>query len=484
MGGRSRRDGAAWARVARRGGTDPAGDGQDAQFLTVDPDSGALVVTGAGAAATATALRVQDGDTTRTAVVGEDRALLVRDVTAADAKVDAANFPATALAAGETFTGAWVDVLRYAAITVVVLVDQPSAANGAVVDFSADGVNVARSVSASIPANVGSYFSLAPEARFYRLRYTNGATALAAAPKGQVLLRFQPPALVEQPLGAAITDVNLAQINRAAVSGRLPDGRYLPVAITAEQRLLVSNGHTQPLTDAQLRAAAVPVATGLTQPLTDAQLAARLPLPVATPSGLATDAALVPLLDGLEALLTTLRDEQMRRTDPLVHGESFIGYVGESEEIATRQGRYRWSGGKAATSVVSPNASATLTNPLGSGVDLVLTRYSVEVDASADIVIVYDAVSSGTLMRNTNPNQRNTIVNPGECRVGSGVLTGGTAQDYTRRAGTQSPISLGPFRHRIPPGKTWTVRFLGPGAANNVWFVLGWYAVPEGAELT
>jgi hypothetical protein len=307
--GRSRLDGARWARIARRGGTDPSVAGEDAQYLTVDPTSGALIVQGAGAAPTATSLRVQDGDTTRTAIVGEDRALLVRDVTAAEATVDPGNFPATALAAGEMFTGAWRDVLPYAAITVVVLVDVASAAGGAVVDFSTDGINVVRSVSASIPANVGSYFSLAPEARFYRLRYTNGATAMTAPPRGQVLLRFQPPALVEQPLGASITDLNLAQITRSVTAGRLPDGRYLAVAVTADQRLLVSNQHAQALTDAQLRATPVPV-TFLPDEagLTDAELRAA-PVPVATPAGLATDAALVPLLDGVEGLLAVIRDE-------------------------------------------------------------------------------------------------------------------------------------------------------------------------------
>lgn len=83
---------------------------------------------------------------------------------------------------------------------------------------------------------------------------------------------------------------------------------------------------TTPLTDAQLRAAAVPVATGLVQAQTDAQARAT-PQPVQTQAGLATDAALVPLLDGLEALLATIRDEQQRRTDPIPAGTAQIGTV-------------------------------------------------------------------------------------------------------------------------------------------------------------
>lgn len=286
--GRSRRDGALWARIAQRGGTEPSEAGTDAAYLIVDPTSGALVVTGAGAAANATALRVQDGDTTRTATVGEDRALRVRDVTREAAQNDAANFPTAPLAAGETFTGVWVDVHAYAAISVVIFTDQPSATNGAVVEFSTDAVNVARSVSTTIPANVGSYFALAPEARYYRLRYTNGATAQTVL-RGQAILRFQPPAIVEQPLGATINDQNLGQISRAAVSGRLPDGRYLPVAVTADQRLLVDVELAQPLTAAELDARTVAVSG----PLTDAQLAAR---------GLSTEATLAAALAELREL--------------------------------------------------------------------------------------------------------------------------------------------------------------------------------------
>lgn len=58
---RSRRDGALWGRVARRVGAVPGLAGEDAEYLQVDPATGALVVTGAGAAASATALRIADG---------------------------------------------------------------------------------------------------------------------------------------------------------------------------------------------------------------------------------------------------------------------------------------------------------------------------------------------------------------------------------------------------------------------------------------
>ncbi len=190
-------------------------------------------------------------------------------------------------------------------------------------------------------------------------------------------------------------------------------------------------------------------------------------------------------LDELNPLAVKLPQGAM-----LAPGSNFVGYVGDDEDNASRQGRWRWSGGKAQTNVTTPNASCTLSNPAlkadgvtPNDVDLILTRYQVEVDASADVVILHDAVSSGALRKNTNPNRRTTVANPGECRVGAGVLSGGEPQDYTRRAGTNSPVAVGPFRHRITPGTTWTVRFLGPGATNNVWFVIGWFVVAAGGDL-
>lgn len=190
-----------------------------------------------------------------------------------------------------------------------------------------------------------------------------------------------------------------------------------------------------------------------------------------------------------EATLALIRDEQMRRTDAVMlrDSSSFIGYVGEDEANAARQGRYRWGGGKAATSLASPNASMTMTNPTVPGapdaMDIIISRYQVEVDAAADVIVIFDAVSTGALRALSNPNRRTEIPHLGELRVGSGVLTGGVNQSYVRQAQPQSPVAVGPFRHRITPGKTWTVSFLGPGASNNVWFTMGSFVVPEGGDL-
>ncbi len=106
----------------------------------------------------------------------------------------------------------------------------------------------------------------------------------------------------------------------AATALRIADGdAALGEANVVGGRVEVADQHAQPLTDVQLRAAAVPVATGLA-PLTNTELrASRVPVdpgPLALEATLAalrdrvaTDAALVPLLDGVEPLLTAIRDE-------------------------------------------------------------------------------------------------------------------------------------------------------------------------------
>lgn len=193
----------------------------------------------------------------------------------------------------------------------------------------------------------------------------------------------------------------------------------------------------------------------------------------------------------LESTLAAIRDRlpaqvsgRVPVTSTLDAGTAFVGYTGSYEDDASKQGRYRYAGGKASTSLANPNASLTLTNPAASGVDLIVTRYQVEVDASADVVLLYDAVSTGVVAVNMNPNQRTSVANPGVCRIGAGVLTGGTVQSVTRRATTSSPVAVGPFRFRITPGRSFTTRFLGPGATNTVWLNVGWFVVAEGADLT
>jgi hypothetical protein len=194
--------------------------------------------------------------------------------------VSTMNSTETPLPAGGVFTGTWEDVRDYAAIAVAILTDAPSASNGAVIEFSGDGTNVIRSVPTSIPANVGSHFSLGPQARYFRIRYTNGATAQTLL-RSQVILRFAAPGEVLQPFGATVTDGNLATVVQAGMKGRLYSGTtagtYVPVQVNTSGHISVRvedaplayplptaqvtalTPQTNALTDSQLRLAPLPV---------------------------------------------------------------------------------------------------------------------------------------------------------------------------------------------------------------------------------
>lgn len=96
------------------------------------------------------------------------------------------NFPSTAnsttatLAASAVFTGTAEACSNFASIVVSVYADQPSAINGLSVQQSSDGTNWDIFDTYTIPAFNGKTYSFQPASSFYRIVYTNGATAQTA----------------------------------------------------------------------------------------------------------------------------------------------------------------------------------------------------------------------------------------------------------------------------------------------------------------
>jgi hypothetical protein len=90
--------------------------------------------------------------------------------------VSTANSSAVALGGGAVFTGTSEDVSSYGAILVAVFSDQASATGGLSFQFSSDGTNWDHTRAVTIAASAGMLFSLSPNAKFFRIVYTNGAT--------------------------------------------------------------------------------------------------------------------------------------------------------------------------------------------------------------------------------------------------------------------------------------------------------------------
>lgn len=90
------------------------------------------------------------------------------------------NSSAVALGANAVFTGTSEDVGKYSTIMVTVFADQASATDGLQMQQSSNGTNWDIGDSFSIPASTGKTFSVGVQAKFFRIVYTNGATAQGA----------------------------------------------------------------------------------------------------------------------------------------------------------------------------------------------------------------------------------------------------------------------------------------------------------------
>lgn len=142
--------------------------------------------------------------------------------------VSTVNSPQTPLLANGVFLGEWEDVRDFAGISGLVFTDVASATNGMEAQFSRDAATVIGSVTTTIPANVPSYFEIPPEARYFRVKYTNGLI-----PQGflrtSVIYRLNPPGLPQLPLGGQTTDANVGGIVQSHQKARHSSGAWFPL---------------------------------------------------------------------------------------------------------------------------------------------------------------------------------------------------------------------------------------------------------------
>lgn len=91
--------------------------------------------------------------------------------------ISAVNSTSTLLGANGVFTGIAEDITKYAEIRVSVFSNQASATNGLQMQQSSDGVNYDNVDMYSIPAATGKTFGSGSASRYFRIVYTNGASA-------------------------------------------------------------------------------------------------------------------------------------------------------------------------------------------------------------------------------------------------------------------------------------------------------------------
>lgn len=146
--------------------------------------------------------------------------------------IDSGNSTATPLGAGGVFTGAAFDALGYASGMLYVYADQASATNGIAIEASTDGTawDHAHVYSLAAGGSVGIEFSL--EARYYRIKYTNGSTAQGAF-RLQTKLSKLPSSPHTHGVEYQITGNHPAAIVRSVLTAKKPNGTYTNIDCTA-----------------------------------------------------------------------------------------------------------------------------------------------------------------------------------------------------------------------------------------------------------
>lgn len=95
---------------------------------------------------------------------------------AAVSNIDSGNTSVANLANGAVFTGTGFDASRYATIVVTVFVSHASATNGLEFQWSVDNVTFRTSDSYTVPAATLKTYAVQVQAKYFRLKYTNGGT--------------------------------------------------------------------------------------------------------------------------------------------------------------------------------------------------------------------------------------------------------------------------------------------------------------------
>lgn len=173
---------------------------------------------------------------------------IVRSMNQLDMKligiVSVVNSTSTPLAANATFTGTLEEVSDYASISVQIFTDQASATSGFKPQYSSDGTNWDDGDSYSIaitPAGNGKFFSFPPQAKYFRMIYTNGAT-LQTAFRMQTVFRRASIKPSSHRIGDTMDDENDAELVKAIVSARTVAGIHTNIEMTANKEVKVIDG--------------------------------------------------------------------------------------------------------------------------------------------------------------------------------------------------------------------------------------------------
>lgn len=157
-----------------------------------------------------------------------------------DSVISTVNTTTVPLGANEIFVGQWEEVTNYAAISLAIYTDAGTIMDGAKAQFSTNAADVVtEGVSTIGPGGGSGYFSLAPQARYFRIYYANGPVAQTLL-RAEVTFHFQPPGLAQAPVGSPSDDRTSAASSKTFLHGRHSSGYWAALKSTIEGYLSVA----------------------------------------------------------------------------------------------------------------------------------------------------------------------------------------------------------------------------------------------------
>lgn len=163
-------------------------------------------------------------DNSAPVVIASNQSDLPVDIKSLEGFYDAGNSSTTPLAGGGVFTGAAIEITNYSAINVAVYSDVASATNGFQMQFSPNGTNWDHTHSftlSTVPG--GASYAQSAELRYFRIVYTNGASAQATFRLTTILkpTNVSPSRYtVEQ----AVTATQMADVVKSVIYGKTTGG--------------------------------------------------------------------------------------------------------------------------------------------------------------------------------------------------------------------------------------------------------------------
>ncbi|MHA1437858.1 MAG: hypothetical protein ACTSPD_09775 [Promethearchaeota archaeon] len=181
--------------------------------------------------------KVQLWDGTNTAEITSDN-LLKASIYKIHGVVSTLNSTTVPLGINESFTGDFEEVLDYSHIIIQIVCDQDSVEDGLEIQWSNDGVNIDDDVF-TIPANGGKVFTFGAQARYFRIKYTNGTVAQTIFRLTVILKPF-----IQKPSSHRLKDNVIedddAELVKSVLAGKTDAGIFTNVLVTDDGRLKVS----------------------------------------------------------------------------------------------------------------------------------------------------------------------------------------------------------------------------------------------------